>query len=296
LKLSKKWLVIEPDFDQLPAADDVLKHLSDGNNICVLFAKKQSTNKNIKNWLYRLGLNLSKTTALAIAEDVHPKWEDGLFRRRGYGLIKDTRVVTIPSSTGMLKGQVSDSMLQTYTVRPTNFPRTSGIFLVGFSSDQFSDDVVGDVWEGIYPSSVGKLRERQLASRISGVEGGNVFPEDLFIPKTNSKYLEKLDKFALIKDGFLKIKGEVVDVSVSGNDGMYEPWIFDIWNRVGALLSTSCPTKKMVTRCEKRLLDSNALEWIVTRVDKGGKLVAVELLHERRFSNIGASWNVVFSD
>jgi hypothetical protein len=37
-------------------------------------------------------------------------------------------------------------------------------------------------------------------------------------------------------------------------------------------------------------------EWLITRNDIDGKLRGIELLHERRWSGLGANVNIVFAD
>jgi hypothetical protein len=56
-----------------------------------------------------------------------------------------------------------------------------------------------------------------------------------------------------------------------------------------------CPSTGPFTQCEKRLLGQDMIEWMVSwRSARDGRIDAIELLHERRLSGVGSTWNVVF--
>jgi hypothetical protein len=73
-------------------------------------------------------------------------------------------------ATFFLKDREADALLQSFTVRPTTFPRASGRLNIGFSAEQFSDDAVGEVWDGVRASILAQHRERQLAAALLGEE------------------------------------------------------------------------------------------------------------------------------
>ena len=52
-----------------------------------------------------------------------------------------------------------------------------------------------------------------------------------------------------------------------------------------------------MTKCQSRLLGIDMVEWMVSWTAKHeGDITAIELLHERRFSGLGSTWNILFGD
>jgi hypothetical protein len=104
----------------------------------VLFSPDQAAEPQVRVWLESLGLYSQKAVGLSVAEDARP----GLLGRRGAMLLRDTRTVTAALASSLLKDRESDPLMQSFTVRPTTFPRTSGLLNISFSADQFADDAV----------------------------------------------------------------------------------------------------------------------------------------------------------
>ena len=294
----KNWLAIEPDSNQLPEADRLLSYLRNGGNCALILSRDRAIDPRLQRWLARLGLQLQSLTALGIAEDARPSWTGGLFGRRGPELIRDTRPITVAVPSSPLKEYWADSLFQTYTARPTTFPPTSGHLAIGFSADQFSDDAIGEVWEGIQPNSLGKLRERQLVDILHTGSTAANFPSGLKMPSVPSHALAALNEYAVLEDGHLKLRGhfknEHLPETVSPSKSV-EGWLAGLRDQVGKFLSSSCSNTVGIRHCTDRMLSADGLEWIVTRVDGPRGISKVELLHDRRFSSVGATWNVIFS-
>jgi hypothetical protein len=299
LKNAKKWLLIQPDRKQLPNAEVVFTHLRSGGGLTLLFAPEAARDPLIRKWASELGLILTKSVGLATSED-RRSIEDDLLTRNGPFLLRDIRTVTIPMSTSLLMEHGGDYLMQTYTIRPTEFPRTSGLLNISFSSDQFSDDAVGEVWEGIEPSSLGRHRERQLSMVLAEKDMPYPFPSNL---KTAAPNLvgPMLQSFAVLQDGRQLFKGTFSGVNLSNSSSVFIPsegastYLADLMRRTLAFVTSHCPMEEGVTSCEDRFLAPDMIEWMVSwKAGENGEIIGLELLHERRFSGLGSTWNIVF--
>ncbi len=176
-------------------------------------------------------------------------------------------------------------------------PRTSGLLIVSFSADQFSDDAVGEVWEGIQPALLGRHRERQLAAALTGEDFLAPFPDNLVAPSLGLVPKASLPAYALFDNGKTVLSGRF-DFPATGPLSPSENpigYLADLRDRAVTFIASSCPMTGQTTTCEQRLLGQDAIEWMVTWVaDDKGQINAVELLHERRFSGMGSAVNVVF--
>ena len=290
---AKRWLFIQPKEHQLPTFERVITHLRRGGDLTVIFAPNQSADTGVLAWLSSLGLYPTKVVALAVSEDPRA----GLLNRGGAALLRDIRVVTNALPTSLFREQLSDPLMQSYTIRPTSFPRTAGILNISFSADQFSDDALGDVWEGTKPSSLGRHRESQLASVLSGEDFLPLFPKDLIMPMGIQPDI-LLPAFALLTDGKTLLRGKFDQTKIKGP---YSPsenpveYLADLQQRAVTFIYEYCPQTGSTTECSKRLLGSDLVEWMVSwAADENDKILAVELLHERRFSGLGGTINVIF--
>ncbi len=302
ISTAKRWLFIQPEFRTLPNIQVVLRHLKAGGDLTILFGPEQGQSMEIETWLRSLGLNLRKTVALAVAEDAYLD-QGGLLTRRGPSIIRDVRPVTSALPTSILKPHDGDQFFQSYTLRPTTLPRTSGRLTVGFSADQFSDDAVGEVWEGTNPASIGRLRERQLASALLGEDFPAPFPSELAYVQAK-KEGKALTSYLVMEDGRTIITGKFESVeNTTENVAAINPsanpvgYLQDLRSRALSFVDLNCPLSGKVTFCERRMLGPDMTEWMVSwAADMNGAPVALELLHERRFSGLGSTVNVVFGE
>jgi hypothetical protein len=293
LSNSSRWLLIEPDPLQLPHFNDLISLLQRGGDLTILFAPDQAADPRVRQWLASFGLYAEQTVGLAVAEDAKP----GLLSRRGPSLLRDARAVTRVQPTSLLKDRDFDVLLQSYTVRPTKTPRTSGLLILGFSSDQFSDDAVGEVWEGINPSSLGRHRERQLAAALRGEDFLAPFPDNLVVPPSTAALKTPLPAYALFEEGKAILSGRFGASTRGPLSPLENPqgYLADLRDRAVDFIVSACPKVDKRTVCKDRLLGGDAIEWMVIWVaDDTGQITTVELLHERRFSGMGSVVNVVF--
>ena len=302
LKSSKKWLLLQPDDSQLPDSNTVINHLRAGGDLTILFSPDQAANPGVRVWLTKIGLHLNEAVALALTEDNRPG-QMGFLDRRGAALMRDTRPVTMPISTGLLLSRETDQLIQSYGVRPTVFPRTSGLLNVGFSADQFSDTAIGEVWEGINPASIGRLRERQLAAALMGTAFPGPFPESLGMSNRNITKID-LSAYLILEDGRVILNGKF-DGNISPRSfaatfpTVDDPvaYLKDLQLRSVDFIQSYCPKSKELTQCNARMLGPDTIEWMVSWASKAdGSISAIELLHERTFSGLGKTVNVVFSE
>jgi hypothetical protein len=304
LSSSERWLFIEPSVDQLPPANAVLTHLRSGRHMAVFFAPDAAAEPRVRAWLLSLDLALGPSTAFAISEDAWRTANGAFSARRGSAAIRDVRTITLARSDGLMKEHAFDRLWQTYTVRPTTLPRTSGLLVVGFSADQIADSAIGDVWEGVRPSALGALRERQIGLLLRGEDAPGPWPDNLQFPPRDAQF-EGLRHFLVSEDGRLLLEGELAgdpppEAEMAKVAYAEDPlgYLADLRARAIGLVRTDCPANPqgIATVCSHRLLSLDGTEWLVTRRDIDGRLRGIELLHERRWSGLGANINIVFAD
>lgn len=197
-----------------------------------------------------------------------------------------------------LRERELEILLQSYTVRPSKFPRIGGLLTLGFAADQFSDDAVGDVWEGLQPSSLGRHREQQLSAALLGKNFPSPFPNNLIMPSIGPVPKASLPAYAVFEDGKLILSGRFSNLIEGSPSPLEDPasYLSKLRNRALAFVASTCPKEGKRTTCNQRLLGQDAIEWMVTWVaDDTDQVMAIELLHERRFSGMGSAINVVFA-
>lgn len=289
---AKRWLFIEPSSKQLPTYKDALLHLESGNDLTIMFSLDQATDKEILTWLRKWGLVTLRSNGLSIFDGI--KNSSGSFLTgRTPILAREIRVVTAARGTSILNSYATDQFFQTYTVRPTTLPRTSGFLTIGFAAEQFSDDAVGEVWEGIYPSSLGQQREKLLASVLLGEERPALMPDSLVRAQRSQIDLRA---FLVLENGEQKFKG---DFKNEKDDDATSAYLRALRDQAVHFITNNCEadSRSEITQCSSRLLGDDLIEWLVSwRSSDDGDIMTIELLHERRMSGLGATWNVLFGN
>ena len=286
-------LLIEPNPAQLPSPDEILARLRAEKDTAILFAPEAIGDPATLAWIDGLQLISSRSVGLGIVEDIR---KGGLMSRRGAALMRDVRTVLTPTPFSLLKEQQSDTLAQSFTVRPTQFPKRSGTLTVSFAADQFSDDAVGEVWEGTWPSSLGKLREAQMAAILNIAPYPRPIPTDTSLGEVIQT--SDLNQYVMLEDGKRVLSGTLnptsnpTEVSPSLSDDP-EDYLATLRSRAISVVKRDCTIPQMP--CQSRLIGPDMVEWIVTwSADQSGSIETIELLHERRFSGLGSTWNVVF--
>ncbi len=292
------WLFLEPDFRQLPKPSDLREFLKNDGKVAFLFGPEQARNERIWKWVEEMGLSLQERKGLGYTEDSTP----GLFNRNGSTIIKDVRVVTSTPATSMLVTVSEDTIAQVYQVRTKvgEAPQISGRLIISFMADQFSDAVIGDVWEGIDPSVIGEIRENQFSSYFLNEpnEPQAIHYASFFMDEREPK----LNKFAVIENGKMVLSGNINDYQVNqppDSLGLFpERYLASMQNLAFRFIGRYCPSRSKIVRCENHLIGYDMTEWMVAyQQDTSTKTISnIELIHDRNFSGIGANYNIVFSE
>lgn len=298
-------ILIEPNnVIELPNRDELYKDLRNGRNITILFSENSTTNKNIIEWINEIGLYITSNKVLAFSEGVIDE-KNGILGRKTIVPLSINNYVVKTKSTSLLRTYISDDLFQSFEIRPSSFPRTSGLLNISFSADQFSDMAIGDIWEGKDPSSLGKLREKQFSSVISGLERES-FPRNLFsADRLNNN--KQFNNFIVLKDGNLFNSGTIKNIENSNLNIQVNPqvnlnfYVLDMKDRILNFIDENCQesrSKEKNIKCENRFLSPDLLEWIVyvKKSKETDKVNLIELIHEKTFSGTGSSWNVLFSE
>ncbi len=302
LKISNEdlnYLIIEPDINQLPDREEIFSLLNKGSNFTVLFNQNQIGDIKVQKWFAQLGISIFEVSGLAIAED-RLNTDQSILLKRGPHIIKDIRIMTRSLPNSLLKAEFGDLLIQSYSLRSISYPKKSGLISISFSSEQFSDEAIGDVWEGIEPTSLGILREKQFSKVVMGSRYEEIFPAELQYGSISLAH-KKLTKFIVLKDGQEILRGDLTKDKAprKENNASHDPLnnLQGTQNDVIEFIKHNCPKNGNVTRCKTRFLSSNLIEWMVTWKGKSqNEILIVELLHERRFADTGSTWNVIFGE
>lgn len=299
--LIKDYLYLEPDSSQLPTLRNLSQIIANGSNVTFLFNPYQATNIETRAWLNSLAISIKQSSSLAISENILPI-KNTLLTRKSPVLRKVSNLYTIALSNSIFKEYRSDYFIQTYTIRPTELPRKSGVLNIGFSADQFSDNSIGDVWEGIDPSAIGKFREQQLADILMVKSNLSLFPDDLvFYQQGTLKKKNSFTKYALLQDNKIISEGSL-DASYGASDNSYvflpklnnETYFTQINRSVIEFISKHCTKVKTITSCSKRYLAPDLTEWMVSWESSLGAIKTIELNHDRNFSGLGHSYKLIY--
>ncbi len=289
LSESKNWLFISPDSNQLPDYQALVSFLSSGGNVTVIFSKQQAASKDIIRWLSSISLFTKNNIGLKVSDT--SKYLNGSYLNgRTPALGREINVVAVAKAASPFNNLEFDELMQTFSLRPTKVPRTSGLLNISFSADQFSDDAIGDVWEGVDPSSIGVLREQQLAAVILGNDRPSQYPKTLISPQPTKAPV--LKQYLVLQDGETKIVGAL---PFNPSQDPVEAKFQNLRALAEGFVNSNCPATSRITKCKVRLIDANYVEWIVSwQSDNLGKVSTIELLHDRRMAGLNSSWNVIF--
>ncbi len=293
----KNWLLIEPNADQLPNVESLYKILLNDGNFIALFGPQQSKDLRIREWINQLGLITQKREALGFVEDSR----SGLLNREGATLIKDIRVATSSLPSSMLVSISNRAVFQEYKLRTKidNFPELKGNLVISFAADQFSDQVVGDVWEGTDANSIGKIREKEISMFFLGEDGSSV--ERIAIKDFLSDYKIKLNSFNVLEDGKVVLSGKIgnfIQDQPIDSLGLYpDNYLINLQALAFKFINSTCKEDFVLVKCKKHLIGQDMTEWMVayTQDKLRNKINHLELIHARNFSGIGHTYNIIFS-
>jgi len=286
-------ILIEPDMNQLPDVKEVVHLLNQKQLLLVLFSPEQINMPYVRDWIDDLGLHVVSHRAKGFSEDP----VQGLLNRNGifqYGW-KSYSTHAEPSSN-LLQLQHS-AIAQRYTIRPLpddpNIP--IGNLVVSFHADQFSDTAMGDVWDGVNPTSLSRLRESQLASMLLNEEWQY---NNLSLYTPIIEYETPLENYFIVENNIKILEGELSEsVNKEGLNSIGinpDGYLSALQQQAIAWIAINCALSDHLTSCPDTMIGHDLVEWRVHVLRENGDYKFIELIHEKRFSGIGSTYHVVF--
>ncbi len=289
-------LLINPKASSLPGLSEIIRYIQDGGRINILFDKSQAKDKDINEWLKSLSMRLIMTKSLAIQEGGQSTLED----RLGVDVTKiiGYKLAALPTSHFIENG--SQDFFQVFRLQGHEKGNKSvdGHLVIGFNSEAISDAVMGEVWEGTMPSSLSKVRERQMAMFAT-----SIFPKQILVLDEQRRVLSSalnapLKKFFVVKNGLKIISGNIDLSSGSGSiDSLGDDpdfYLAKLETDSIQFIQKNCPELDTNNYCKKHFISHDLIEWAITYSKTNGVLTAIELVHDRRFSGLSANYNIVF--
>jgi hypothetical protein len=175
-------------------------------------------------------------------------------------------------------------------------PTGGGSLAIGFSAERFADTEVGDVWEGIDASFLASRREAELAALVVG----NLPDEASTTPLLDVVEIREpiLAEYAVFADGKLLQHGtlgsERSSEEGSASETIDSSYLATLEGLALRYIDSKCPGSQD-TVCVEPFVSPDLVEWRI-RVSRSEQSIGqIELLHERSFSGLGATYNIVFS-
>ncbi len=289
-------LLINPKVSSLPKLSEIIQYIQDGGRLNILFDKSQAKDSDIKEWLKSLSMRLTIAKSLAIQEGGRSTIED----RLGVDVTRviEYKVDTLPTSHFMEIG--GQEFFQAFRLQGDKKDNKSvdGHLVIGFNSEAISDSVMGEVWEGTIPSSLSKVRERQIAMFVT-----SIFPKQILLLDAQRKLSSNalnvpLKKFIVVKNGLKMMSGNIDLSSGSGSiDSLGDNpdfYLAKLETDSIQFIQNDCSKLDTNNFCTKQFISHDLIEWAVTYSKINEKLTAIELVHDRRFSGLNANYNIVF--
>jgi hypothetical protein len=289
-------LLINPNISSLPNLSEVTQYLQAGGRLNILFDKSQAKDAAVNNWLKSLSMKLAVVKSLSIQEGGRSTIED----RAGIELNKviGYKVETLPTSHFTEVG--SQEFFQAFRLQDhePNKQIVDGHLVISFNSESISDAAMGEVWEGTMPSTLSKVREKQIAMLAT-----SVFPKQIEVINDQRRVFSKslnvpLRKFVVVKNGTKIIDGDI-DLSLgSGSiDSLGDNpdfYLAKLESDSIDFIENNCQKLDLNNYCLKHFISHDLIEWAITYSKVNGRLVAIELVHDRRFSGLATNYNIVF--
>lgn len=289
-------LLINPKPSSLPRLSELVHYIQNGGRINILFDKSQAKDNAINEWLKSLSMRLVTAKSLAIQEGARTTIED----RLGVDLTKviGYKLEVLPTSHFLEVG--SQEFFQAYRLQGNEVGNTSvdGHLVISFNSEAISDAVMGEVWEGTMPSSLSKVREKQIAMLVT-----SIFPKQTLVLDDQRRVFANalnipLKKFIVVKNGFKMMAGDIDLSSGSGSiDSLGDNpdfYLAKLETDSIHFIEKNCYKLDENNYCVKHFIGHDLIEWAVTYSKTNGKLTAIELVHDRRFSGLNSNYNIVF--
>lgn len=103
-----------------------------------------------------------------------------------------------------------------------------------------------------------------------------------------------LSRFLVLENGEQKLSAKF---GKAADDDPTLAYFRALRDQATGFIRKNCPATGKVTQCSARLLGEDMVEWLVSWRSTGdGRVLTIELLHERRMSGLGSTWNVLFGN
>ena len=163
----------------------------------------------------------------------------------------------------------------------------AGSLNVGFCANDFSDAIIGDVWEGSTPSVYGVRAEKYIASIMTG-EAPDVSVQTQYhkVIKPNSKGFKSV---GIWRNGELELLKTVEDVY---KDPILYTNLSQLQTALSAFVLDSCSRGV----CKTKFLDPWLNEWtVVYKQNTDEKVLMIEAIYSKTHGSLDANFNIVFS-
>ncbi len=287
-------LLIDPTATQLPRAEAVWSFLRRGGRLSILFAPGRSSDQTVIRWLSDLGLTLSAARGLAFAENLVGPLE----QRKGLFALRYVTHAVNALPTSLLHMTTSGPLGQTFVIRPIQITAAPerGVLALSFAADQFADIAMGEIWDGTIPPQLSRQREREGAELVLGLSAKP--SQGTYLPYRMPQ-VSVLANFLVLKNGNRLMEGRLATPKDSkeplGLGANPDAYLNQLQGEAVEFVRTKCTVQPLSGFCDETLIASDLTEWVVGyRRDRGG-ISSIELMHDRRFSGIDASYNVIFS-
>jgi hypothetical protein len=289
-------LLINPNPKALPSLTELISYVQSGGRINILFDKDQAKSKEINKWLNSLSMRLVSHKSFGMVEGANDVLED----RLGVEMIKVTsyKLKTLPSSHFVEES--NQNFYQAFRLRgiPLDKINNFGHLVIGFNSEAISDAVVGEVWEGTIPSTLSRQKERQISMMATSkfleknqldTEQRTLIPSNLSVP---------LKKFIVAKDSSKIMSGEIKlsnKAELPDSLGVDpDSYLAKLQSDALSFIDKSCKELDSNNFCKKTFISHDFIEWAVTYSKKDKHIIALELIHDPRFSGLKSNYNIIF--
>ncbi len=293
LNNSQRIIAIEPEFNQLPKPYELINFIKEGGSFTLLFSRNQTSDPLIIEWISKLGIFLKRKNSLGFVESIINKKDDLLSRNQTFAT-KDVSWLAFASINSLFKLQYINNIIQSFLIRPISLPYKAGYLNISFSSDQFSDSVVGDIWEGVIPSNISVQQERMLASLLNGNYKIKLTQDFISNIKNNSS---EFSKYALFEDGRIILSGNLYKkITDNFNPSKnIETYLFSLLNQSLTFIKNNCWDNVQDDKCNSNFVSQDMIEWRVEYKKIKQNITTVELIHKRNPDGLNFSYNIIFS-
>lgn len=289
-------LLINPEAKNLPDLNQIHKYLHNGGRLNIFFDKSQAKDIKIKEWLNSLSMRITTTKKMVLQEGS----ADSIENRNEIELSKVIKYkIQALQKSHLLESDGTD-IYQVFRLQESQSgtSKSLGHLVIGFDSESISDSVIGEVWEGTIPSMLSKFREKQLAMLATSEFSRPHMPIDNQRKSFRKELDTNLKKFIIVKDGMKLMSGDIEMRELIGSvDSLgLDPdfYLAKLSKDVLSFVENNCSGLTLDGFCKENFISHDLIEWVVSFSKVNGKISAVELVHDQRFSGVKSTYNIVF--